>query len=264
RRTGLALSFLLHGLAMAVLLVAARRPSRHLPDLPVYVVHLTTIPEIMNLALPEPAKLAELPAPVRTVPSRPKSLPGPQPPSFSAEDYRQKLLRKLSRYQPLTREVETGEPVRETFSAEAYRQSLEAKLATAKPEISPRPQAQPALPEIPKLAARDVPAVSLPRLSSSQEEIPDWYVNLLKKKIEENWRLLRPYSLKEETALVSFRIEKDGNVSQPVVERPSRLLEFNRSVVAAVKNSAPFPPLPREIKTGYLDVTVEFSARGIR
>jgi len=258
-RMGLVGSFFLHAFTITILLLTARQVPKPVVVTPVYLIHFTQLPQVEEITWQQSTSATTGPA----VRKQEKSIPAATAPTFSAEEFRKKLLNKLGSYQPLTGLAEEKPAAQENFSPQAYRQALASKLATASPEKVPvRSQGQ--LPEIPRLATTQVPAVSIPRLNADSSHIPDWYLALLKKKLEENWRLLRPYSLKEETALVSFRLEKDGSISDPVLDKSSALPEFNRSVLAAVKHSAPFPAFPREVKEDFLDITVEFSARGIR
>ncbi|MCM8757337.1 MAG: hypothetical protein NC823_02525, partial [Candidatus Omnitrophica bacterium] len=196
RKISLFLSCLLHTLAAGWVLIAARNFQKPVVTVPVYVVHLTQLPPILEPHLPQP-----VPQPVKA-PEIPKKISVPKPtPTFSAEAYRKKLQEKLSEYQPLSSRTETPSPASDTFSPEAYRQRLEERLATARPErtIAKNPST---LPEIPRLTSQELPEVKLPSFSQEKQEIPDWYRTILKKKLEENWRILKPFSLKEETALV--------------------------------------------------------------
>jgi len=88
-----------------------------------------------------------------------------------------------------------------------------------------------------------------------------WYLSVIQGKVGSNWRqpsarLLADDSL---TALVSFRIRRDGTIEAVTVRRSSGRSTVDQSAVKAVRDSAPFPPLPNDYLENHLDVTIEFS-----
>lgn len=88
-----------------------------------------------------------------------------------------------------------------------------------------------------------------------------WYLSVIQGKVSSNWkqpsaRLLADDSL---TALVSFRIRRDGSIEAVTVRRGSGRSTVDQSAVKAVRDSAPFPPLPNDYLENMLDVTIEFT-----
>ncbi|HOC02756.1 MAG TPA: energy transducer TonB [Candidatus Ratteibacteria bacterium] len=99
--------------------------------------------------------------------------------------------------------------------------------------------------------------------SSQNVYVPPYYIDEIKTRIYKNWRRPSSSALKGEKATVSFRINKDGSVSDVIIEKTSGSSDFDSSVVNAVRKSSPFPSLPSGIALDFIDVSAEFSARGV-
>ena len=88
-----------------------------------------------------------------------------------------------------------------------------------------------------------------------------WYLSVVQGKVTMSWeqpsaRLATDNAL---SALVSFRIKRDGSIDALTVRRSSGRSTLDQSATKAVRDSAPFPPLPSDYREGYLDVTIEFT-----
>ncbi len=81
-----------------------------------------------------------------------------------------------------------------------------------------------------------------------------YYLNMMKNKISENW--IPPFgSVKAGEAkrvVIYFRVERSGNVLQPIIEESSGSDILDQSAIRAVMVSGPFPPLP----VGYNEATL--------
>jgi len=92
--------------------------------------------------------------------------------------------------------------------------------------------------------------------------IPLDYIEKIKTTLQRKWLLPegKNYSL---TSVVSFRLKKDGTITDIYLETGSGLKNFDESALKAVKDTGKLDPLPATYKLDYLDITVKFSMRGI-
>jgi len=101
-------------------------------------------------------------------------------------------------------------------------------------------------------ADREMTEISISSLMS----IPDWYLSSIHKKIKENWRIDNIFG--ERTAIVSFRVYRDGRIEDISLEKSSGDTRFDRSVLEAVISTRQAPPFPAEITHNYLDIIIDF------
>ena len=74
-----------------------------------------------------------------------------------------------------------------------------------------------------------------------------WYVDIVKTKIELNWR--KPFLDEQGTeyaTTVYFVIQRNGQVTQVKTEQMSGVPSLDRSCESAILGAAPFPPLPTQ------------------
>jgi len=155
--------------------------------------------------------------------------------------------------------IEPQEPPRKeipTFSAAKFRESLIAK--TNIPQTLENKTSIQKIQEYPKIekADREMAEISISSLMS----IPDWYLSSIHKKIKENWRI--DNILGERTAIVSFRVYRDGRIENISLEKSSGNTRFDRSVLEAVISTRQAPPFPAEITHNYLDIIIDFKTEG--
>lgn len=88
-----------------------------------------------------------------------------------------------------------------------------------------------------------------------------WYLDIVQHKVKNNWqepsKILASY--KELANMVSFRLHKDGSVTDIMLKEHSQNNLLDSSALKAVKDSAPFPPLPENYNKDYLDIIIEFN-----
>lgn len=79
----------------------------------------------------------------------------------------------------------------------------------------------------------------------------------LDRRIRQHWTV--PSGSTDQTAIVSFRIHRNGSISQlKLVKSASK--EFNQSVLSAVRNAEPLYPLP-DSAAPIVDIAYTFSAK---
>jgi protein TonB len=71
-----------------------------------------------------------------------------------------------------------------------------------------------------------------------------YYINALKRKINENWSPPGAGFAEAREVLVVFTILKDGSVSGPAIEQSSGDVFYDQAALRSVLRANPFPPLP--------------------
>src|SRR6185369_10016554 len=83
-----------------------------------------------------------------------------------------------------------------------------------------------------------------------------YYVERMLVTIGLNW--FKPAESVPISPMIRFRIERDGTISDPQLERSSGLPFVDRAALRAVMASSPLPPLPQEFSGKYLGVHLIF------
>lgn len=88
-----------------------------------------------------------------------------------------------------------------------------------------------------------------------------WYLSIIQGKVRLNWKQPSSRLISDEklSTQISFRIGRNGNIEVVTVRRTSGLQNVDQSAVKAIRNSAPFPPLPDDYMENHLDVTIDFT-----
>ncbi|MBN2310885.1 MAG: TonB family protein, partial [Candidatus Hydrogenedentes bacterium] len=102
------------------------------------------------------------------------------------------------------------------------------------------------------------PGVSMP------EELPSvlgYWGRLVKRKVEGAWRVPAGIRIDPDAnaAMVSFWIDRQGAlIGTPQIVKPARDPAVGASAVRAIKQAAPFPPLPEEYAEPEVQVVYTF------
>jgi protein TonB len=83
-----------------------------------------------------------------------------------------------------------------------------------------------------------------------------YYVERMLVTIGMNW--FKPAESVPISPMIRFRIERDGTINDPQIERSSGLPYVDRAALRAVMASSPLPPLPQEFSGRYLGVHLIF------
>ena len=147
----------------------------------------------------------------------------------------------------------------EKFSPEDYKKNLYSKIFKSESQYTEKTYSKKIDIEIPEIKSKDITGS---QISSGQflSEIPSWYIELLKKKIEENWSPKE--FLTNLSAIISFRIYREGRIENIVIEKSSGYKNFDNSIIEAIKSVKKWPEFPREIKDRYLEIIIEFKIGG--
>ena len=85
-----------------------------------------------------------------------------------------------------------------------------------------------------------------------------WYITQVRNALWNAWQKTKPKNNNGLSALVSFNIDRNGAVFEVQIEKSSRDDAYDYAAMSAVKNSDPYPPLPKDFGKEILTVTVEF------
>jgi TonB family protein len=97
--------------------------------------------------------------------------------------------------------------------------------------------------------------------SSKQVTKEQWniYMKQINARVIQHWHA--PVSLTPSRTVISWCIQKDGSVSSIEIKSPGSSARDDQAAVKAVRDSAPFPPLPKEATE---PCSVEFSFESVR
>ncbi|NOR14625.1 MAG: TonB family protein [Candidatus Aminicenantes bacterium] len=87
-----------------------------------------------------------------------------------------------------------------------------------------------------------------------------YYLQAIHAKISNNWvtALIRSGASGNLASEVSFKIYRNGRISDPEIRTTSGNRTMDLSAIRAIRNSSPFPPLPRDYEDEYLIVRLIF------
>jgi periplasmic protein TonB len=233
----LAAAALLHAAAVALILLLPRLAP---PPPPLAFVPVQIIPaQALGVRRPASRPKAEKPAPPEPEPAKPApeepEPPAPQP---------QEDAPVLPPEKPEKKKPEPKPPAERSTGANA---------GAAVPQPNPGDEA----------GRRGAPDASPAGTSAFGPKVggldnPDfrfgYYIDQLLSAIDAKW--LRPPLGDEVKAIVSFRIERDGSITDLEVAESSGYNSFDLAALRAVQNAAPFPPLPRAYRHDSLGVNL--------
>ncbi len=129
------------------------------------------------------------------------------------------------------------------------------KKSRKKKKIEPKPAAQ--KPKTTRSLAQGTASVQV----EGKNFTDDFYLNLIITKIANNW--LNPLrGGRKISAVIYFRIQRDGTVTDVKVEKSSGNTLFDQSALRAVMASSPLPALPESYTGDFLGVHFMFEHRG--
>ncbi|SVA18236.1 uncharacterized protein METZ01_LOCUS71090, partial [marine metagenome] len=125
-----------------------------------------------------------------------------------------------------------------------------AEVSSAKLKASKFQSSLRALPDSqgnPSSNSVEEPHVSSDREGALAADIQSFYAGLVQEKIYKNWRdpLAEQHS---KEAIISFHIFPKGNIDKPFIKQSSGVEVLDTLAVAAVHDSVPFPPFPKDLK----------------
>ncbi|MEA3385586.1 MAG: energy transducer TonB [Thermodesulfobacteriota bacterium] len=206
----------------------AAKPKKQAPIVkPKPKIHKIKKKEVKVAPLPTKSK----PKPKKTVSLRPKKL---KPKPVVTKDAEKLLSKRLKNIKERLKEKESEALIKNRLSA--IRSSVEAKAK--------------------KTATT---AAGTGAGSGQQNEVLRLYCTEIWAKIRSHWIL--PEQLLDKTGLTSIvvvRIAQDGSILKAEYEHKSGHALFDQSAIKAVQKANPFPPLPRALRPGPLEIGIRF------
>jgi len=272
-------SILLHAVAFFCAVGLPRWLSSGPTGNKVYVVDLVTLPGSPAAAAPAPAPAAaapapELPKPAPVKPPEIKKAPetkeppkkAPKPIVLPDKD----AAKKNAKTPPLKTPVPTkpAEPEKKDDKKDDAKESEEsaaeetaasdAAAAATPPATNPVPAAAPAKPGATGAPGATGTGVGGEGTGTGGGDEFDFYISLVKRKIEAAWK--RPVSTSRQTlkAAVYIELAPNGGLLKLELRNPSGFVPFDRSIVQAVRDAEPFPPFPSGLRFNRLNPTLQF------
>ncbi|MHB8797436.1 MAG: energy transducer TonB [Thermoanaerobaculia bacterium] len=139
-----------------------------------------------------------------------------------------------------------------------------AKPAPRAAAPEPRPAASDSAVELPSAGTGGLGGTGSPGLSSFgaslsgfDSDFPfSYYAEQIQALIGANW--LKPDVAEGTACVVTFRIQRSGQVTDVKVETPSGLAFYDRAAARAIYSANPLPPLPPEFRGEQLGVHIRF------
>jgi periplasmic protein TonB len=244
----LALAVLLHGGAIALALLLPRLAP---PPPPMTFVPVQIIPAAaLGVRRPASRPKAETPAPPAPEPARPAPTPEPKPakPEKIAAKPREDVP-ALPEKTPKKPEKPASKPSPQPPPSSG----TGSNPAGTAPQGTPEGEA----------GRRGAPTGNPLGTSAFGSQIagldnPDfkfgYYIDQLLSAIDAKW--VRPPLGDNVRAIISFRIQRDGSITELTVAQSSGYNSFDLAALRAVQNASPFPPLPRAYRNDSLGVNL--------
>jgi len=283
------------GLHVTIVVLAMLAPKffDRQPILPeIYTVNLFTAVEVAEPqgepAKPPAAKAPAEPAARQMEPETKKPVVSIKPPEPEAAPAADAAIAKPVSLQPLKQKIKLGKTreeeelekaklarVKQQLKASAaQKETREAADAAAKNAVNKLADALKTSPVTATVAAKGAgqtaaasqsAGISGPRSTGIE---PDFYMKqylaAVNQKIHDHWVLpeLQNWDDSLEAVLV-ITVRKDGVVTSNFFEKKSDNIYFNQFVLKAVKDAAPLPPFPDQLKEDTFEIGLRFSPEGV-
>jgi protein TonB len=253
--TSLAVALLLHAGAVAAVLLLPRLtpPPPPMTFVPVEIVPAQAL-GVRHPAAPSRPK-AEKPKPEPEKPPEPE----PEPPKPEPPAPKPKPVREEAPVLP-DKPVKKPEKPKPSASGELPRP---AAPTDRKPVPRPSAPTPPPPSEGSETGPRGAPTGKPQGSSAFGSQVagldnPDfkfgYYIDQLLSAIDSKW--VRPPLGNDVQAVIGFRIQRDGSITDLEVTRSSGYNSFDLAALRAVQNASPFPPLPRAYRESSLGVNL--------
>jgi len=248
----LAAAAVLHAAAVVLVLVLPRLTP---PPPPLAFVPVQIIPaQALGVRQPAPRPKAEKPAPPKPEPAEEPEPPAPEPPKPKPKPEPEKPTPKPAK--------EDVPPLPEKPAKPEKPRPEKPRPAASGTGTNPAGTASQG-PAGGEAGRRGAPTGNPLGTTSFGSQIagldnPDfkfgYYIDQLLSAIDSKW--VRPPLGNDVKAVISFRIQKDGSLTDLEVAQSSGYNSFDLAALRAVQNASPFAPLPRAYRNGSLGVTL--------
>jgi TonB family protein len=262
-----ALSILLHGVLLAVVIVMPRFRIGTYVTVPVsYTVNLVSVAPGGRSAAAPPAPAAPPAAPA-TPPAR--IAPAPPPAARSSEEL---TLPGKRPAKPPAREIEPSLRPPSVTGRETLRPA--APTVRTQPQAAPAAPVAPAAPAPPAAAVGPAPASTAAGTGSAKSggielaggtrgegsggSALGYYLGLVDYKIQTNWNPVASGAARETVVVIRFRVLRSGNVRDVELETSSGDAGLDNAAMRAIRQSIPLPPFPNLLTEPFLDLRYNF------
>jgi periplasmic protein TonB len=230
----LAVAAALHGIALVLVLVL---PRLHPPPPPPSFVPVQIIPaQALGVRRPAPRPKADKPAPPKPEPAEEPEPPAPEPPKPKPKPEPERPTPKPAKEKPRPAATGTGNnPAGTAPQGDANGEAGRRGAPTGNPLGTTAFGSQ--------IAGLDNPDFKF-----------GYYIDQLLSAIDSKW--VRPPLGNDVKAVISFRIQRDGSLTDLQVAQSSGYNSFDLAALRAVQNASPFAPLPRAYRNDSLGVTL--------
>lgn len=211
-----------------------KKPKVIKPDIPINVMEEAVVEEEPKKETPKPKK--ETPKPKEEKKPEPKikkETPKPKPKKEPEKTVKKKIKKK---------KIIKREPTK------SLKEKLQEKLKASEKKT--------------KKAKKKSKSSSVKKTNLKAKNFPfKWYLSIVQQKVKTNWQEpgKAPGMSNSINAAVSFTIDKKGNASAIKISKSSSFVALDNSVLKAVRNSKPFPPLPENYNKDSLEVIITFN-----
>jgi len=238
----------IHGIALALVLVL---PRLNPPPPPLQFVPVQIIPaQALGVRHPAPRPKVEQPVPPKPEPAAEPEPPAPEPPKPKpptpkpAKEEVPALPEKPDKKKP---EKPKPEPPRPAATGTGHNPAGTAPHGEANGEAG-RKGAPTGNPLGTTAFGSQIAGLDNPDFKFG------YYIDQLLSAIDSKW--VRPPLGNDVKAIISFRIQRDGSLTDLQVAQSSGYNSFDLAALRAVQNASPFAPLPRAYRNDSLGVTL--------
>lgn len=231
-------------LGLVIVPSCQKKPKVIKPDIPINITEETMVADKPKQ---EPEK--KLPIPKEEVKPEPKPEPKeeakPEPEPKKAPEPKKEIKKETPKPKPKKvkkKKIIKKEPTK----------SLKEKLKEKLKQIDKKTETKEAPTSSTAVKKTDLRAKNFPF---------KWYLSIVQQKVKTNWQEPGkvPGMSDSINAAVSFTINKEGAVSNITITKSSSFVALDNSVLKAVKNSQPFPPLPENYNKDSLEIVITFN-----
>jgi periplasmic protein TonB len=235
------------GVAISILLHAG------LTALAVYAALHAPAPQAVRMVNIQFASTPAAAAPAAAAPAQPSS-PAPQPVQPRIEEPKPVIAEPKPPVTP-----PAAKPEKNTVPISPFGRSTKkgSETPAATPPTPPPAPAGPSTGIGVGVGTADVPVGGSGVTGLEGGDFPyTLYIDGMQRRIGGNW--FRPQVPPGTAAVIYFRIQRDGTITDPRIQTPSGNSAFDRAALSAVRSSAPLNPLPFAYNGNYLGVHLTF------
>lgn len=175
-----------------------------------------------------------------------------------------KLVKKIEKKEKVKKKKQLApQKAKKADDTKLLEKKIEQRIAELKKRVKEKQEEEYLQKRLAALAnKRSGSGAGLASGDSDGANVDEWlrrYFAKVWSKIRENWKF--PDALmqnKKPMCIIVVRISKDGSLEKAWFEKRSQIAAFNIFAMKAVRDAAPFEPIPRQLHRSYLEIGVRF------